>query len=102
MSNRVYVQLTKFTDINPDLSEIASALGYRIYDDYSQMYNNFLSEDEVKDFGPKEALNAIKEFDSTENGAGILESVTNKESFYFNDERIEVIVGEDGSVEVKE
>ena len=49
MGNRIDVVYTKFTNLDDNGSELDSTYGFRIYDDYANVYSNsFTSFDEVK------------------------------------------------------
>ena len=83
MSNRVYFQTTKFTDLNNSLKEVGECYGYRIYDDYESYYDSFIPTESLPRTA-KEAFELIKKHDS------LHEAVTLKGSFHFNDEYIEL------------
>ena len=48
--NRPCLQYTRFVDLSEEGNEIEETWGYRLYDDYSQLYNNtFNSFEELRD-----------------------------------------------------
>lgn len=84
MSNRVTFQVTKFVNLNNDLSEQDAAYGYRIFDDYEADYNNCYAKEELPQT-PAEALAIIKE------GHGDLyDVIVEKGGFLFNDDYVEI------------
>ena len=67
MSNRIEIELTKFVDINNKGSEGNVMYGYRIYDNYANVYNNTFESleslnNELNDNNFWEVLNNHDEF----------------------------------------
>lgn len=84
MSNRVAFQVTKFVNLNNDLSEQEPAYGYRIYDDYDSDYNNCYAKEELPQT-PAEAWEIIQ------NGhSDFHDVIIEKGGFLFNDDYVEV------------
>jgi hypothetical protein len=84
MSNRVTFQVTKFVNLNNDLSEGEPAYGYRIYDDYDADYNNCLIKEEL----PQTAAEALAIIE--EGHADFHEAILEKGGFLFNDDYVEL------------
>jgi hypothetical protein len=62
MSNRIFFQVTKFTDlsiVDGKLVETDVDYGYRLFDDYGKTYDNMLTEQEALALTPEKALKII-------------------------------------------
>jgi hypothetical protein len=65
MSNNVTIQPTKFVNIDPQtMMESEVSWGFRVYDDYDNIYTNFLSEEDfysVVNNGLEEVISYIED-----------------------------------------
>lgn len=86
MSNRVTLEPTEFRNIGSG----ESTWGYRLYDDYSAIYNNFMTKEEARNIDGMKAWELIKESDATAEGAGLYDVVLNNGGFFLGDEFIKI------------
>lgn len=85
MSNHLYIQSTKFVDLDSEGVEIETTFGFRIYDDYDKSYINFgTSREEMIKMSPKEIVEFMIE-NNEEAGTWIKYHTALNQSIFVND-----------------